>query len=171
MNTNIIISICALVVSLAAIILTLVQIKIQREHNFKSIKPIGQINVADYEADVHVAISNAGIGPLIIKSVRVFNTQRQSTNLLNILPDDLVNTMIWTDFVVELEGRAVNVGESVYLIRAMFDDDENLTRDLIDFRTRLRTCLGQITIELTYTDVYEKNTYNCSRQLSWFARH
>lgn len=165
-----VISVCALVVSLTAIILTLVQINIQREHNFKSIKPIGQINVADYEADVHVAISNAGIGPLIITNVKVFNAQRQSTNLLNILPDDLVNSMIWTDFVVELVGRAVNVGEDVYLIRAMFDDDENLTQELMDFRTRLRACLGQITIELTYTDVYEKNTYTTSRQLTWFAR-
>jgi len=156
--------------SLAAIVLTIVQIVIQREHNFKSIKPIGQINVADYQNDVHVAISNAGIGPLIITDIKVYNGRVSSDNLLAILPEDLVNPMMWTDFVTELKGRAVQVDEKVYLIRALFDDDDQLEDDMINVRTRLRECLAEVTIEFSYTDVYEKNTYNVRRELTWFGR-
>lgn len=168
MTMETIISITATIISLTAIILTIVQIYIQREHNFKSVKPIGQVSVADYETDVHVALTNGGIGPLIITDIKVYNKDVTSTNLLKVLPNDLVQSMIWTDFVTELKGRAIQNGEEVFLIRAMFDDD--LTEELINFRTRLRECLKYITVEFTYTDIYEKNTYHTKRELTWFGR-
>lgn len=167
---NLFLSIVAIVISLAAIILTIVQIVIQREHNFKSIKPIGTINVADYLHEIHVTIGNAGIGPLIIQDIKVYNKSRTANNLIDVLPDDLVKAIIWTDFVAQLKGRAVQAGEDIFLVQAEFPDIDEISEDLIEFRKSLRDCLKDITVEFSYIDIYEKNTYQAKRELDWFGR-
>jgi hypothetical protein len=59
----------AIIISLLALLATFYQLYLQRLHNEKSLKPIGQIDVGDRKKHIYVHIQNNGLGPLIIDKV------------------------------------------------------------------------------------------------------
>lgn len=63
----------ALIVSICSIILGVIALAIQRDHNRKSVKPICSILRSDYEDRISVRIKNAGVGPLIVEKISVIN--------------------------------------------------------------------------------------------------
>jgi hypothetical protein len=158
------------VVSIVSIILTIVTLKEQKRHNLKSVKPIGRITAGDYENDIYVSILNNGIGPLIIKDFLAKNNRISSkTGLIDIVPTDINNSVIWTDFASNFETRAIKAGERLYLLRLTFEEQADQNQETI--KTKLRNFLKDLTIELQYTDIYEKRTYKIVRELDWFGRH
>lgn len=68
---DVVLPILALVTSISAVIFTWLGLKIQRTHNFKSVRPIGKIRIGDYESNIFIRIDNYGTGPLIIKHIVV----------------------------------------------------------------------------------------------------
>ena len=169
-NPQAIIAFCALLVSIISIILTILTLKEQKRHNLKSVRPIGRITVGDYENDIYVSILNNGIGPLIIKSFKAKNSKISSTTgLIDIVPTDINNNVIWTDFASNFDNRAIKAGERLYLLRLTFEEKADQQQENI--KTRLRNFLKDLTVELQYTDIYEKRTYTIERKLDWFGRH
>ncbi len=65
---ELIIAFIALITSVASILIGIIGLYIQRNHNKKTVLPVGVINLANYDDSIKILISNNGVGPLIIKS-------------------------------------------------------------------------------------------------------
>jgi len=167
---EVIIAFCALVVSGVSIFLTLKTLKVQKQHNLKSVRPIGRLTAGDYEDDIYISIVNEGIGPLIIKELKVSTTKLSALSLIDIVPDHINNQVIWTDFAANFNGRAIRSGDRLYLLRKTFEDTEK--QQVVNEKTRelLRKFFQQLTLELTYIDIYDVQ-YKVERKFDWFGRH
>jgi hypothetical protein len=172
-NPELVIAGLAFCVSIIGLWLSIRALKIQRQHNYMSVKPIGKIKLGDYENTIFVKIANSGVGPLIIKELKITNQVDIKDNLIDYCDLDLPEGLTWKDFVKNLIDRVIRVDEDLFLIEIV-GLDEPLTkdhvRDYAEFKTRLRNILSNLTIELKYTDIYEKNLYTETRKLDWFKR-
>src|SRR5687767_15321466 len=83
---NALAAVSALFVSLLSIVLTLVTLKIQRTHNFKSVTPVASILIGDYEDLIEVKLRNSGVGPLIIKKVLVSDGVQEKDEIISWMP-------------------------------------------------------------------------------------
>jgi hypothetical protein len=135
------------------------QLNLQRKHNYKSVKPIGHITFGDYESSIHVRIYNFGVGPMIIKKALFKRYGLKYNNVIQMLPDNLP----YSDFVERIEGRTVIPGGVLTLIEIKNQMTE-------EEKKRIRTELGDIIGEITYTDIYEKQTFKTEREFNWFKR-
>lgn len=142
-------------------------LQIQREHNYKSVKPIASIDLGDYENDIYVKITNNGIGPMIIKEASMSKGDIKSENLIELLPETIKYNVTWDTFSSDIRQHSIKVDGCIYWLRKKFDvtdqNDSNLRR-------ALREELKKITIKVQYTDIYEKNHYEIERDLKWFER-
>jgi len=166
--TSAIAAIFALLVALISIILTFASLWIQRRHNFKSVTPIANISLSDYENDIAVKISNFGTGPLIIKPLTV--TQQNappSKNIISLMPD-LPDGVTWTTFFENAENFAITPTNSITLIRLAGNDvDKNFStaRDIV------RRHLRKLKLTLEYQDIYGRRMPKNTQDLKWFGRH
>lgn len=170
-SPEVVIALCALLISMVSIFLTIQTLKVQKQHNLKSVRPIGHITAGDYEDDIYISIVNNGIGPLIIKELKVSNSQLSSSSLIDIIPDNINNSVIWTDFASNFINRALKPGDRLYLVRLTFDETEKQQTNNKNIKETLRKFFQHLTLELSYTDIYEKKTYKVTRKLEWFGRH
>jgi len=161
--------ICAFVVFTISIFLTIWNIRNTMRHNLKSIKPIVHITVADHEDEIYVSIINNGIGPAIIKDFCAKEGTVFAKNLIDLIPDDINSKVVWAEFAASFVGRALKASERLYLIRLTFDEIGNQKLN-DEVKKDLRGFLKNVSLELEYTDIYEKETYTVSRNLDWFGR-
>jgi hypothetical protein len=157
-------TIIALSVSIASIVFTYIQLRIQRTHNKKTVKPIGRIIIGDYENQIFVKLENSGVGPLIIKEILTKNKKIQTTNsFISILPDDLKRRITWTNFTGDYQGRTIIPGQSLELVvwtinqsyEKTASGDERIFKD----RNDLRKALKDICVSVNYTDIYENEEF------------
>ena len=167
-SPEIIIAFCAILTSVVSIILTIQTLKTQKQHNLKSVKPIGYIISGNYENDIYIAIGNNGIGPLIIKEFKVSNSRLSALNLIDIIPSNINDNVTWKDYTSNIVGRAIKSGDRIYLLRLSFDEIEMQQDKNIAIKKELREFLQDLILELTYTDIYEKETYNAIKNLGHF---
>jgi hypothetical protein len=167
-----VIALCALIVSILSVIFTWFTLKYQRLHNYKTVRPIGIIVAGDYENKIFIRLDNSGIGPLIIKKVVVKNKTLEASTVIDIIPTDLSKRIVWTDFAAALEQKTIPAGQQLNLIVWTPNNyqDDNHGRISQD-RTDLRRALKDVTVTLSYTDVYERNVFKDERSLDWFGRH
>ena len=162
-DPNLLIATGAVFTSFVSIIIGVVALYIQRSHNKKSVLPIGNISVADYEDCLRIRIANNGVGPLIIKSCKTKKDNISKPYPIDWMPSDI----IWKTFSKNLENRAILPGRYITLLEFtvnLENTDEIKKRDLI------RSILKDLEIEITYSDVYERN-FKISRKLNWFERN
>ncbi|MCZ2472470.1 hypothetical protein G9H62_06445 [Aquirufa ecclesiirivi] len=171
-------TIIALSVSIVSIVFTYIQVRIQRTHNKKTVKPIGRIRIGDYQNNIFVKVENNGVGPLIIKQILIKRDTLQTTkSLIDILPNDLTKRITWTNFTGSYEGRTIIPGQSLELIVWTINSSyEGKSNDIIENdRNDLRKALKEISVSVTYTDIYEKEEFmhDLSREefSSWYGRH
>jgi len=169
-NFEIIIAFCALLISVVSIYLTLQALKVQKQHNLKSVKPIGRLTAGDYEDDIYISIVNEGVGPLIIKELKVSDGRITALSLIDIVPEHINSQVIWTDFAANFVERAIKSGDRLYLLRKTFDETEKQKGDNEKTRTTLRRFFQHLTLELTYIDIYDVQ-YKVERRFDWFGRH
>ena len=159
---------CAGVVSFCSFVVSVRALKIQRDHDKKSVQPIPQIIFGDYENSLHVAIENAGIGPFILEEIRV------RSSLSNLVKSSIVahlqplpDGFFWSEVVEKIQTRAISAQKRLVLLRL----DEPDTPDGFDeVRKDVRTRLGYLTVELAGTDIYGEKRLSCSRSLNHFHR-
>lgn len=173
-----IIALCALVVSVVSIVFTVIQVRLQRIHNKKTVKPIGRIRIGDYQSNIFVKIENNGIGPLIIKQILIKSKVLQTTkSLIDILPTDLTKRITWTNFTGSYEGRTIIPGQSLELIVWTINSSyDGKSQDVIEKdRSDLRKALKDISVSVCYTDIYEKENFKHELTTedfsSWYGRH
>jgi hypothetical protein len=177
-NWDGIIALCALIVSVVSIVFTVIQVQLQRIHNKKTVKPIGRIRIGDYQNNIFVKLENNGVGPLIVKQILTKNETLNTTeSFVGILPADLTKRITWTNFTGSFEGRTIIPGQSLELIVWTINSSyNNKTEAIIEKdRSDLRKALKEVSVSVTYTDIYEKEEFKHELTNdefnSWFGRH
>ena len=165
MNYELVISICAIVVSVISLVTSIVFSRKAQEHNRKSVWPFPYLNNADYQNNVTVQLHNKGTGPMVVSAVmaRLGDAEGQ---LIDLVPSGPAGYSFST-FAYFNKERAILPGEVVALLDAQFDlSDANQ----VTFREQLRGVLKDCTIEVEYTDVYRTKFPTYKADCKWFGR-
>lgn len=163
-DPTLLIATLAFLVSVVSIVIGIVSLWIQRKHNRLSVRPIGIITLSDYENRLAIAVKNAGIGPMIMKSIETSNNQGTKKEYpIDWMPPDIM----WTTFRRSLKNHAIIAGDSSVLLEYKLDpqDKESALQ-----RDEIRSVLKNLTIRIIYTDVYGKKQPELARSLNWFGR-
>lgn len=113
-------------------------------------------------------VQNNGTGPLILKKAQAVNSTDDSFgHLIDLLPKQPVG-ILFNNFIKVRQARSILPGHQVDLIDLIVDLSNPIA---VKYRDDLRGKLGDITVELTYTDVYDTRFPDYAIKLSWFHRH
>lgn len=142
--------------------LTCYQLYLQRVHNEKSLKPLGQIELGDTKKRVYVYIQNNGIGPLIVDNVIFIKNGSQYNSIsecLSLNPKSYLHT-----FIDSILKKVIQPNSQL----AVFEKNiENLSNEEID---QVRKQLAPITVKVNYRDIYD-NKFSFEKSMHWFSRH
>jgi hypothetical protein len=133
-----------------------------------TVRPLANIIVGDYDNHVFVAVVNNGAGPMIVKSIMISNSPQP----LNIaLSEALPKGIHWRHITTDGAGRSVPAGGKLVLVdlhssiyTGAYAGKFAAERDLV------RRALGNITVRVKYTDMYNKNQSAAERKLDLFHR-
>ena len=142
----------ALVVSILSIFIGFWGLWLQRNHNRLSVRPIAVADNYLGKERISISIKNAGVGPLLIKSIDIVNKKGViSAELSELLPPDEINCLIAS--LKGLEKHTLSIGESlpIFIYDLNFHDKEQAT-----VRDKIQNILKDLTIRLRYTDIYGK---------------
>ena len=161
-------AILAVFMSLVSIIVTVVNMIIQRRHNRKTLQPIGSITLGDYENRIRVRLRNDGVGPMIIENTEVYEIEsglKLGSFLIELMPV-LVDGITWSDFVRDMSGRAFAANRHIDLVLLEGDsEDERFAQS----RQNVRAALANLRIRVSYRSVYGEK-FSAERSLDWFGR-
>lgn len=156
----------AVLVSLLAIFVSVHSLRMQREHNIKSLRPIASITQGDYEDRLTVKLTNVGVGPMLIDRVTVQKGDMIFSSVIDAIGDD-ANGVIWRDFSGDFSKRWLSPNDSRFLIHLEGDPHDP------DFRRKrdaIRKALSQCEVRVESLDVYDQRQSVCKQELKWFAR-
>lgn len=162
-------AIAALFVSFLSIVLTTLSLWMQRTHDRKSVLPIGNFVIGDYEHDVLVRLRNDGNGPLIIENVTVFNTEKPSdskSSIIDFMPD-LPGKCMWETFVGDITGHVLSPQNELTLIELKGDPAHKVFQAA---KKIVRQALSTLSVEITYRNIYDDRIPKITRRLDWFSR-
>ena len=167
MPSAIIIAICAVVVSVASLAASIYFSWCARDHNRRSVKPLPFVYQADYEDRIAVVSYNNGTGPLILHKAEARDLiDGRSGHLMDLIPEQ-PRGLIFTNFNRVEQIRAIRPGDHVDPLDLEISADRPRT---VAYRDELRRALGNMTIELTYTDIYDTSFPAYLIKLAWFHR-
>ena len=153
----------AIIISVLALFATFYQLYLQRVHNAKSLKPLGQVDLLDLNRRLVVGIANNGMGPMIIDRIAFFKEGNSSTNIEDCL--SLNARSYWRIPVCESVKKVVLPNALFEVFATEFEDHEGEAEI-----TNARKQLSPITLKVDYRDIYE-NKFTLERSLEWFSRH
>ncbi|WP_245776903.1 hypothetical protein [Spirosoma endophyticum] len=146
-----------------ALLATFYQLYLQRCHNEKSIKPLGQIDLPDYKKQLAVYIRNNGLGPLIIDRLLFVKEGQQYCTIddcLNLDPKSYMRVLI-SDSVK----RVVLPNAYLAVFETIFEDSEGEAE-----MNHARNELSPIILKVEFHDIYD-NKMTIERDFQWFARY
>ncbi|WP_421828340.1 hypothetical protein [Larkinella sp.] len=153
----------SVIISGLALLATFYQLYLQRVHNEKSLKPLGQIDLPDYKKQVAVHIRNNGLGPLILDRLTFIKDDQQYTSIDNCLDLDPRSYMRMA--ISDTVKRVVLPNAHLVVFETQFEDHEGEIE--ID---QARMQLASITLKVEGRDIYD-NKIKLERSLHWFARY
>ena len=169
---DVIVPVFTVITSIVAIVFTYIGLRIQRKHNFKTLKPIGKIRSFDYESNISLRIDNYGTGPLIIKAVYLNGNDINEDGIIDYIPDEFADSLIWKNFTGSYPGRAIPPNENLELLAWSPTTYKKKNKDKIESdKKRLREILKDMTIKVEYHGIYENETFTDEMELSWYARN
>lgn len=148
--------------SALAFLATCYSLYLQRVHNAKSLKPLGQIELGDTKSRIYVHIQNNGVGPLIVDNL----TFTRDGSLFNAISDclDLDAKCYWHTTIDTILKKVIQPDSHLVVFEKNI---ENHSNEEID---RIKKELTPISLKLNYRDIYD-NTFSFERNLKWFSRH
>lgn len=163
----------AFIVSVTAVYYTWKGLKLQREHNYKSVKPIGRIRIADFESKIYAKIENSGTGPLILKNLKVISGKKTFKSIIEAIPKELKERILWNNFTSNYDNRAIPINGSLDLIVWTINSsyDKKTIEEIATDRNEIRQSLEKLKVIINYTDIYEKNNFTEVQDFSWFGRN
>jgi hypothetical protein len=164
---EIMVSTLALIVSIFALVVTWRQLYIQRKHNENSLKPLGQIDLGDYNKHTFVYLINYGLGPLIIKKLSFNKMGIEYSRITDCLEIDS-KTYMHID-IDNQQQKIVLPGKYIEIFETKFVHKPNTSyngQSMINLKRQL----SGIFLTVYYSDIYNNN-YTICRDLVWFKRH
>ena len=166
-STSIILAICALFVSGVSLATSIYFGWCTRDHNRRSVKPIPFVAQPDFEDHIAVIIRNNGSGPLILQKVQAKSSAHgRSGHLIDLIPEPPAG-LFFKNFNRVEQTRAILPGHEVALVDLSIGVDDPKA---VAYRDQLRLILGDMTVELNYTDIYNTRFPTYSIKLTWFHR-
>jgi hypothetical protein len=152
----------AIIISLLALFATFYQLYLQRHHNEKSLKPLGQIEVYDRKKHIYVHIQNNGLGPMIIDKVVFIKDGIKHENITQCI--DLDPKSYW-HVPVNTQYKKVILPNTHLVV--FNKNTENHSSEEIE---AIRKQLSPINLKVCCRDIYD-NKLSFERNLEWFSRH
>lgn len=162
-NASLIVAVCAAIISLASLAVAVRALKVQREHNYLSVRPIAHFSRGDYEDCIFIKLKNYGVGPLLIDSFIVQATQSTHKRLIDAL-GSVASEITWDTFTDTIDGRALAPNKEFVLLKGSFTPAQDSAK------AKVRSSLSKMTLRLAYKDIYGRTQPDISEPLSWFAR-
>lgn len=148
---------------MVALLATFYQLYLQRVHNEKSLKPLGQIVLEDRKQAIAVHIRNNGLGPLIIDEIRFDKAGQSYAQIDRCLTLDQKSYMhISSQDVVK---RVVLPNASLTVFEDQLKGNES-EEEL----ARIRQELSLLSMTVKFRDIYDKRM-RIKRDFQWFSRH
>ena len=153
----------SILMSFLALATTFYQAYLQRVHNVKSLKPLGQVDVGDVHKLIFVYITNNGMGPMIIERL-VFtkngNAHADIESCLD-LPPQSYRHIVLSDTVK----KTVLPNSRFEVFEMTFGEDHDSEQEM----EHVKDQLAAITLTVHCRDVYD-NKISFERNLEWFSR-
>lgn len=153
----------AIIISTLALLATCYQLYLQRIHNAKSLKPLGQVDLRDRNRQLAVWIANNGMGPMLIDRITFFKDGKSSANIEDCL--ELEARAYRRIPISELSKKVVLPNASFEVFAAELEVHEGETE-----MANVRKQLSLITLKVEYRDIYN-HKFTLKRNLDWFSRH
>lgn len=163
LNTETIVSICAIIVSVVSLYVAWKTQRDQSTHNELSVRPLADFLIGDYEDSIFVKIKNHGTGPLIITNFKAFTETMEFERIMDAL-GNIKKDILWDRFTGVLRNRIIGSDKELILLQASFSETEYKQREI------LRSELCKLTLLLEYHDIYKKNQPSLEKSLDWFSR-
>lgn len=170
--TQITLSVCSIIISIAAVVTSVITYLSQKKHNKNSVRPILNIVIGDYEDDLYVRIVNNGVGPANVTDINCTLNARTEKSLIKLIPyeasvsnsnsEEIANLHQFTHFVEDITGRTIPPNGTITLLQLRDADYAQ--------KVALRTYLKEVVVGIKYTDVYNGKPWDCKRELSFFGR-
>jgi hypothetical protein len=162
--------------AIIGIFVTLALAYISRESDKASIKrremevrPLVRIVLGDYENVIEVKIENAGLGPLTIDSITVFNQNGDSRkSLIEWFQNDQYRSITWAEYVGDANGFVISPANELVLLK--LTDSPKKEDNNLYYRDEIRKELSKLEIRIVYKDLYGNQLPKQVRTLDWFAR-
>jgi hypothetical protein len=162
-EANALIALCAVVISVFSLFVTIYTTHLQRKHNYHSLAPLVWIQLGDYEEDILVKIENTGVGPIVFKKLSVTKGEAQKGSVVEWMPTDIT----WKGFVNIFSGRSIPAGGHLTILHLTGDASDE---DFIKTREEVRSLLSELTVNIEFEDIYKRKQPTFSRSLDWFGR-
>lgn len=163
-----IVAIAALFVSAWSSWISFKTFRLQREHNIRSVKPIIQIGQWDYENRLTVDMRNSGSGIALITTMSTHNkTEVMKNCIYDWLPKKLVGSMNYAEYWTGYKNFVLQPGQIIKLIEIPVDTSN---ADELKQREDIRAILRQLTIRISYEDIYGNKIENKKTELYHFSR-
>jgi len=156
----------AAIISLLALFVSLWALWIQRTHNRKSVRPVGNVQLNDSLQGLQVRIVNKGCGPLFIKEFTAVQDNLIKHNIYYHLPENIMEGYTH-QYHTEPEGYCLAPGDELILLSLIGDHTNYMFENV---RENVRRVLSGIIVNLTYSDIYDKKHPVFTKSLSWFKR-
>jgi hypothetical protein len=147
-SVELLLGISATLLSLCALVVTVVQTQIFREQQRASVWPYLQIGNSRLDQKFTLAVENKGVGPAVIKRVEVSYRGKAYADHVAVLNPELVNFTGARFFARLRPGDVVKAGEEMRLFQI---DRDNAKADRLSAIVDDPTFL----LRITYADVYK----------------
>lgn len=151
-NADTIIALCALLVSVASILIGYFPLELQHKHNRLSVRPIGKIRFITSNNSIRIEIRNDGTGPMLCSNVKVYDNELNiKSDFRSVIPI-LQEKNDWTKVSTSSQ-FAIGAGDQKALLEISIDYVNPEFRDYYD---QILISLKKITLELEYHDIYNE---------------
>ena len=161
-----IIPVAAVLISIIALSVSIWSLRAQRTHYRKSVRPAGHVKLHDSLQSLHVKITNKGCGPMLIKEFIAVRADVKKHNIFSHLPENILDG-ITHEIHTEPEGYWLLPGDELTLLSL---EGNHKDPKFADVRNMVRSILGGIIVQLTFSDVYDDKHPVFEKSLSWFNR-
>lgn len=138
------VDLCAIIVSVCALFVSVYSAHLQRKHNRLSVMPLISLFTMDYDNEIGFQIQNRGTGPLIIKRLEFTDDMgRKADNLIDLMPTEI----IWTNYLTDLENVAIPANDHLTILVLKSNDAFECSC--------AREALRKIEVYIEFLDIYE----------------
>ncbi|MBM0274851.1 hypothetical protein [Micromonospora tarensis] len=158
MDANSVTAICATVIAVASLVVSITEARASRRHNFQSVRPLLSLDCLRLNSGLAgIRIRNAGLGPAIIRATTLYFDGEEVGPWEKQVVDPLRDTFAaWPNFSTLRPGKPIPVGQELMILAV---EDYDRTRDA-EFWAAVTQ---RIRIHVQYESIYGNE-----RQGAWF---